>query len=278
MAEVSRESVADVGHRADLAGSAQESSLSHAWNGSVPSGARYGGVVRPNRQPGFEQHRHARCGISERARDEDRITGLRPGAQGHLAAFRLAEHEDIDEDSGSRARDVAADDIDAEALGLLAKAEVEPVDELGHESSGQSERDESEARLAPGGSDIAQVDRQSLAAQVAGRDSLAQEVDAFDLDVAGGEPDLLPLRGQDGHVVADADDDIAAGIGEAVAYPLDEAELPELIYRHVLDLSSRRLSFAGPLPRPRHYPRIRSPKPRRCPPPPRPGWPPRCRH
>ena len=56
--------------------------------------------------------------------------------------------------------------------GFLAEAGVEPVDELGLEAPGQAEGDEGESRLPRGRGDVAQVYRQSLAAEVAGTDRL----------------------------------------------------------------------------------------------------------
>ena len=64
-----------------------------------------------------------------------------------------------------------------------------------------------------GRGDVAQVDGQGLVAEVAGADSPPEEVDALDLDVAGGEKDLLSLASKDGDIVADADDDVASGAG-----------------------------------------------------------------
>ena len=104
MAQVPREPVADVGHGADPARSAQESPSRDARGWDRPVGAAgHGGVVRPGRQGGIEEHRHSRGGIPEGARDEDRIARLRSRAQSHFAALSLSEHEDVDEDSLPRA-------------------------------------------------------------------------------------------------------------------------------------------------------------------------------
>ena len=93
-----------------------------------------------------------------------------------------------------RARDVAAHDVHAELAPLFAKARVQLVDELDLQAAGKAEGHEGEAGNAAGGGDVAQVDRQGLAAEAARGDRLAQEMGPLHLHVAGGEPHASPRQ------------------------------------------------------------------------------------
>lgn len=209
VAEIGREAIAEVDH------GGREPLLSQTapQRDSRDRKEMFGKLVRIQFVPGVPEFLQSGGGRAKRAADIEAISRSCPATEKRFASRDGAQHHDVGENAAGRFCGVPSRKGHAEVICEVQESTHKPVHPGLGQFAGKGQREEGGNRFASHGGDVAKPARQAAMADRLGRMPVAAEVDSLEGEI-GGDQGLMAARdAENGGIVADAGDNVAARSG-----------------------------------------------------------------
>ena len=174
------------------------------------------------------EHFEAGGRTPEGAGHVQRIARARAGTRQDLPPLRGPDHGDVNHQGAGRAREVAPDDVQLVPERQVREPGYERVEVVAKQGRGQHEGQEGQPRRRAHGREVAQVDRQRPVPNRGGRRKAPVEMNTLHNRIDAEDLQPVPLRLDDGRIVANADRQPAGRRLQPLRNALDELALCEV--------------------------------------------------